>query len=69
MATKTAARRKPAISQIHLSLSKDTPFEEIVAVLKDALTIPELAGIRGCRPCLTGLDRFVIEDPLMDRMP
>jgi hypothetical protein len=41
------------------------PFDEIVAVLKQTLTVPELPGVRGCRPCLSGLDRFIIQDLAM----
>ena len=47
---------------MRLALTSDMPFEKIVDVLKQTLTIPELPGIKGCRPCLSGLDRFVIED-------
>lgn len=68
MVNKDAVKHKAAISQVVLSMSHDTPFEDIVAVLKEALTIPELPGIRGCRPCLTGLDRFIIEDPAINRI-
>jgi hypothetical protein len=56
---------KAAISEVRLSLQSDMPFEKIVAILKETLTVPELPGIRGCRPCLSGLDRFIIEDIAM----
>ena len=61
----TVKKPKAAISEVHLSLQSDMPFDQIVAILKETLTVPELPGIRGCRPCLSGLDRFIIEDIAM----
>ena len=55
-------KKTPQVRQIGLALSSDMPFDKIVDVLKQTLTIPELPGLKGCRPCLSGLDRFVIED-------
>ena len=69
MATKKAAiKGKAAISEVRLNLASDTSFDEIVSILKVSLTIPELPGFRGCRPCLSGLDRFVIQDLVMRGM-
>jgi hypothetical protein len=66
MDTKSSIKgNKAGISELRLALAPNTPFEEIVATLEKALTVPELPGIRGCRPCLSGLDRFVIEDLVM----
>jgi len=64
----TPKKQKAAVSEIRLALQPNMPFNEIVAVLKETLTVPELPGIRGCRPCLSGLDRFIIEDIAMRRM-
>ena len=61
-------KQKAAVSEIRLALKPDMPFDQIVAVLKETLTVPELPGIRGCRPCLSGLDRFIIEDIAMRGM-
>jgi len=61
-------KQKAAISEIRLALKPNMPFDEIVSVLKVTLTVPELPGIRGCRPCLSGLDRFIVEDIAMRRM-
>jgi hypothetical protein len=68
MATIKTSKRKTGISEIRLSLSSDMPFDKIVATLKQTLTLPELPGFRGCRPCLSGLDRFLIEDPAVRGM-
>ncbi len=69
MATKKAAiKSKAAISEVRLNLASNTSFDEIVSILKVSLTIPELPGFRGCRPCLSGLDRFVIQDLVMRGM-
>jgi hypothetical protein len=58
--TKLAARA--GMVEMRLALAPDTRFEDIVAALKTVLTIPELPGFKGCRPCLSGLDRFIVED-------
>lgn len=68
MATKRRVTKKGSVSELRLSLASNTSFDEIVAVLKQTLTIPELPGLRGCRPCLSGLDRFVVEDIVMRGM-
>jgi hypothetical protein len=60
--------KKAGLSEMRLALAPDTSFKDIVAVLEKTLTIPDLPGIRGCRPCLSGLDRFVIEDLVMRGM-
>lgn len=62
------ADKRAALSEIRLSLAADTSFDDIVATLKETLTVPELPGLRGCRPCLSGLDRFILEDIVMKGM-
>jgi hypothetical protein len=62
------ATKKAAISEVRVSINSQLPFNEIVAILNKALVVPELPGIKGCRPCLSGLDRFVIEDIAMKGM-
>lgn len=56
------SKKTPQMRELRVALPSDMPFEKMVDVLKVALTIPELPGIKGCRPCLSGLDRFVFED-------
>jgi hypothetical protein len=66
MATRSSVKTKRlGVSEVRLALAPDTSFKDIVATLEKTLTIPDLPGIRGCRPCLSGLDRFVIEDLVM----
>jgi len=57
--------QQAAVAQMHLGLMSPTSFDGIVAVLKQTLTVPELPGFKGCRPCLPGLDRLIIEDIAM----
>lgn len=57
-----AKPRKGPVAEVHLSLASDTSFGDLVKTLEHVLTIPELPGFKGCRPCLSGLDRFLIED-------
>lgn len=63
--TTTTARKKVAVSEVRLSVASNTSFDDLVSLLKQTLTVPELPGFKGCRPCLSGLDRFVIEDIVM----
>jgi hypothetical protein len=62
------SKQRAALSEIRLSLAADSSFDDIVATLKETLTVPELPGLRGCRPCLSGLDRFILEDIAMKGM-
>ncbi len=62
MAVRKTLKRPLPASQVNLSIAADTRFDDLVAILKQTLTVPELPGFRGCRPCLSGLDRLVIED-------
>ena len=58
-------KQQAAVTQMHLGLTSSTSFDDIVAILKQTLTVPELPGFKGCRPCLSGLDRLIIEDIAM----
>jgi hypothetical protein len=68
LATTTTVRKKVAVSEVRLSVASNTSFDDLVGLLKQTLTVPELPGFKGCRPCLSGLDRFVIEDIVMKGM-
>jgi hypothetical protein len=64
-ASTTALPAKAGLRELRLSLDPQTDFESFTKILKEVLVIPDLPGIRGCRPCLSGLDRLIIEDPAM----
>ena len=68
MATKKTLRRAAPVSELHLALASNTSFDTLVKVLRQTLTIPELPGFKGCRPCLSGLDRFLVEDIVIRNM-
>jgi hypothetical protein len=68
MPSTTITKRKAAVTEMRVALSASTSFDDLVAALKVTLTVPELPGLKGCRPCLSGLDRFVIEDIAMRGM-
>jgi hypothetical protein len=55
-------KRHPHVRNVGVAVASNTSFQDLVAILEKTLTVPELPGIRGCAPCLSGLDRFVIED-------
>lgn len=61
-------KSKAAVSHIGISIASDTSFDTLVGILKETLVVPELPGLRGCRPCLSGLDKFIIEDIAMKGM-
>ncbi|MFK7888565.1 MAG: hypothetical protein AB8G16_17020 [Gammaproteobacteria bacterium] len=54
--------------ELRISLKADTKFENIVRYLEKTLTIPEIPGINGCDPCLSGLDRLVLEDSVINQL-
>jgi hypothetical protein len=55
-------RGEPGVRELRLALDSKTDFKELVGVLEKVLTIKDLPGIRGCAPCLSGLEKLVIED-------
>jgi hypothetical protein len=61
-------KRKVAVTEMKVALTSSSSFDDLVAALKITLTVPELPGFKGCRPCLSGLDRVVIEDLAMRGM-
>jgi hypothetical protein len=62
MAAEKKLRHGTHVREISLAV-EDVNFDEIVEILRRVWTVPELPGIKGCDPCRSGLDRFVIEDP------
>ena len=53
------------ITEVHLALTSNSSFEDIVGILKQTLTVPELPGFKGCRRWLSGLERLIVEDIAM----
>lgn len=64
----TPARAKAGYGELTIRLAPNTKFEEIVKVLETTLTLPKLPGFGGCQPCLSGLDRFVLENPAIGQV-
>lgn len=62
------ARRRPRVGtkEIRIALPDDTDFDTIVKYLRGSLVVPKIPGIGGCDPCRSGIDRIVIEDPLIN---
>ena len=58
----SGAKAQPGVKEIVVAIP-DVGFDEIVDILRRVWTVPDLPGVRGCAPCRSGLDRFVIEDP------
>lgn len=54
--------------EIHVVVAPQTDFGALVKALEKVLVVPRLPGVRGCNPCLSGLDRFVIESPMFRQM-
>jgi hypothetical protein len=57
-----AGRESAQVKEIYLTVG-NVGFDKIVEILKQAWTVPDLPGVKGCHPCRSGLDRLVIEDP------
>lgn len=66
MATVKAAR--PRVSKLELTIAPDTPFEDIVKQLEIVLTLPKGIAPRGCDPCLSGLDRMILESQILNKI-
>ncbi len=66
MPARASDRKKSAVRSMHVAVG-DLEFEEIVEVLRKVWTVPDLPGLKGCAPCRSGLDRFVIEDIAIQR--
>jgi hypothetical protein len=58
---------EPGTKELVFAIRPDTDFKTIVSHLEKILTLPELPGIRGCSPCFSGLDRFVLESRVLER--
>lgn len=63
-----AKRTRPGTKSLTIRLNPDTPFKEIVAYLEQTLVVPEIGGVRGCKPCYSGLDRLLIESTILPQV-
>jgi hypothetical protein len=54
--------------EVVIALRPDSSFESIVKSLESILTLPEVEGFGGCRPCLSGLDRLVVQTNILRRI-
>ncbi len=64
-----AARRPvPGTREIRIAVTPQTDFRSLVKALEKSLVVPKLPGVRGCSPCLSGLDRFVFENSMLQRV-
>jgi hypothetical protein len=57
--------REPGLRAVRLAVEPHADFESIVEQLKQILTIPRPSG---CAPCLSGLDRLVIDSTIFERV-
>ena len=62
-----AKKVRPHLTELNLTISSKTPFKEVVKQLEIALTLPKGLAPRGCDPCLSGLDRFVLDSRILDQ--
>jgi hypothetical protein len=61
-----STRSRVGTREIVISLPHDTPFEDIVSYLSKTLVVPRLPGHGGCDPCKSGIDRIVLESPVLE---
>lgn len=66
-AAQTCEPIKPGPKELTFAVSSTTSFESLVVIMKEVLTLPELPGIKGCRPCLSGLDRFAFVSKVLEQ--
>jgi hypothetical protein len=60
-----AAKLQTKVRQVNLQIAADMPFKELVKNLEIALTLPKEIAPRGCAPCLSGIDRFVLDSKVL----
>jgi hypothetical protein len=60
-----AAKVPTKVRQVSLQIAADTSFKDLVKQLEIVLTLPKEIAPRGCAPCLSGLDRFVLESRVL----
>lgn len=63
-----AAKVPTKFRKVELQIAADTPFKELVKHLEIVLTLPKEIAPRGCAPCLSGLDRFVFDSQILNRV-
>jgi len=63
-----AAKVPTKVRQVNLQIAADTSFKDLVKHLEIVLTLPKEIAPRGCAPCLSGLDRFVLESEILQRV-
>lgn len=61
-----AAKRNLGVKHVVVAVSDTTDFKDLARMFERVLTIPDLPGIKGCAPCLSGLDKIVFENPLVN---
>ena len=67
--TAEAASKREALGykEVVIQVRPNTEFAELVKHLELVLTLPELPDFPGCSPCLSGLDRFVLQSRILER--
>lgn len=63
-----AAKVPTRFRKVELQIAADTPFKELVKHLEIVLTLPKEIAPRGCAPCLSGLDKFVFDSQVLNRL-
>jgi hypothetical protein len=53
--------------ELTIALEADQQFDEMVEVLKEALTLRPFPGFSGCEPCRSGIDRLLIASRILER--
>jgi hypothetical protein len=64
--TEASSQTHEGVKELVIALRPDTDFSTIVKFLEKVLVVPELPGVRGCSPCLSGLDRLVLRNSVLE---
>jgi hypothetical protein len=51
--------------ELTIALEAEQPFDEMIEVLKQALTLREFPGFSGCEPCRSGIERLLITSRIL----
>jgi hypothetical protein len=51
--------------ELSIALEAEQPFDEMIEVLRQALTLREFPGFSGCEPCRSGIERLVITSKIL----
>lgn len=59
---KEYAEPRNGTRELKIAVNPDTDFQQIVDILRESWVVPKQPGVGGCQPCMSGLDRLVVQN-------